>query len=147
MSILTSARQWPLVAVVEFTQADLTTGVPLAVLDVPQGAVITGGQLIIDTAFDSATSDTIDVGFTTPDDTDDPDHYLAGGADNGSTPQSVALVPTGRAAVGSEQITIENTEVGAAGTAGVGRLIVEYVIEGRHTENYGDEPEFQGAPA
>lgn len=147
MSILTSARQYPLVAVVDVAQTDLPTGVPVAVLDLPQNAVVTGGQLIIDTAFDSATTDTIDVGFTTPNDTPDPNAYLAGGADNGSTPQSIALVPTGRAAVGEEQITIENTAAGAEGTAGVGRLVIEYIIDGRHNENFGDEPEFQGAPA
>ena len=130
-------RQYPLTAIVAFTQPDLPTGVPVAVIELPQGAIVTGGQLIIDTAFDSATSDTVDVGFTSPNATDDPDAYLDGGADNGSTAASLALVPTGREAVGQEQVTIENTAAGAEGTAGAGRLIVEYIINGRGNENQG----------
>lgn len=147
MSILTDARQYPLVAIVELQQDDFTSGVPLAVLDLPPEAVVTGGQLIIDTAFDSATTDTLDVGFTSTNDADDPDHYLTGGADNGSTAQAIDLVPTGRSAIAVEQITVELTEAGASGSAGRARLIVEYVIAGRHNENQGDGLEFQGAPA
>lgn len=141
MSILTDARQWPLVAIVEFTQAQLPTGVAVDVLELPEGAVVTDIAVVIDTAFDSVTSDTIDVGDATTADRYDTD---VNGQVVGRTPGT----PTGFQTTSAEpNIRLTNTAVGTEGTAGAGRLIVEYVVAGRHNENQGDGLEFQGAPA
>jgi hypothetical protein len=146
MSLLTDARQKGLSAIIEVSQSELATGVAVVALDLPQGATIVGGYVIIDTAFDSVTSDSIDVGFTTPNDTDDPNAYTASPAD-GQALGATALTVTGREALAEEQITITNTAVGTEGTAGQARVVIEYVEAGRHDENYGDGVEFAGAPA
>lgn len=141
MSILTDARQKGLAAIVEFTQAELPTGVAVPVLDLPQGAVVRSVSVVIDTAFDSVTSDTIDVGDVTT-----ADRYTT--SVNGQVLGQTDGVPTGFETTSVEtQITMTNTAVGTEGTAGAGRLIVEYIETGRHDENFGDGVEFAGAPA
>lgn len=141
MSILSDARQWPLVAIVEFTQADLPTGVAVPVCELPQGSVVTGISVVVDTAFDSVTSDTIDVGDASVADRYDTDV-------DGQAAGLTAGTATGFETTSAEpQIELTNTAVGTEGTAGAGRLIVEYIVAGRHNENQGDGLEFQGAPA
>lgn len=141
MSILTDARQKGLVAIVDFTQAELPTGVAVPVLDLPQGAIVRAVSVVIDTAFDSVTSDTIDIG----------DASLATRYDTAIDGQALGQqdgTPTGFATTSAEpQITLTNTQVGGEGSAGAGRLIVEYIETGRHDENFGDGVEFAGPPA
>lgn len=131
MSLLTDARQYPLVAVASFTQAELPTGVAVPAVQLPQGSVVTKIAVVIDTAFDSVTSDTIDVG----------DASVADRYDSTVNAQTVGQddgVPTGFETTSSEpEILLTNTQVGGEGSAGAGRLIVEYVIAGRHNENQG----------
>ena len=56
-------RQYPLVARVDFTYASFgASGVAEEAIDLPVGAVVTGGALVITTAFNSATTDAIEVG-------------------------------------------------------------------------------------
>lgn len=124
-------RQYPLVAVVDILQSDFATGVGQAVIELPQNSVVTGGQLVVDTAFDSATSDTAEIG-----DAGSAPRYLSGVDLQavGSTP----IVPTGFQTTSVEtDIVFENTEAGAAGTAGVARLYIEYVRADRANENQG----------
>ena len=132
MALFPDTRQYPLVAVVDFTQADLPTGVEVPVLQLPQNSVVTQIDVVIDTAFDSVTSDTIDVGDTTL-----TTRYST--SINGQTAGSIqAGVPTGFQTTAAEpNITLLNTQVGGEGSAGVGRLIVEYFIDGRANENQG----------
>jgi hypothetical protein len=142
MSILTDARQYVQYAIVDFAQTELPTGVAVPVLDIPQGSTVVAIDVVIDTAFNSVTSDTIDIG----------DASLATRYDtaiNGQTAGSLqAGTPTGFETTSSEpQIVLTNTAVGTEGTLGAGRLIVAYVNAGRHDENFGDGVEFQGAPA
>lgn len=141
MSILTAARQYALVAIANFTQAELPTGVAVDVLELPPGAVVTKVAVVIDTAFDSVTSDTIDVGdASVADRYDSTVDAQAAGQNDG--------VPTGFETTSSEpNIQLTNTQVGGEGSAGAGRLIVEYVVAGRHNENQGDGVEFAGSPA
>ena len=142
MSLLTDARQKICYAIVDFTQAELPTGVAVPVLDLPQGAVVMEVGVTIDTAFDSVTSDTIDIG-----DASSAARYKTDV--NGQTANTYqAGTPTGFATTSSEpQIVLTNTAVGTEGTAGAGRLIVGYLETGRHDENFGDGVEFAGAPA
>ena len=123
-------RQYPLVANASFAFGDLTSGVGAAVFALPQNAVVTGGQVIIDTAFDSATSDNIEVG-----DAADNNRYLT--STSIAAAGRTALVPSGyQVANANRNIEIEWTGVGAAPSAGAGRIQVEYIVEGRATENF-----------
>lgn len=125
-------RQYALVAQVDILQTDFATGVGQAVMELPQNSIVTGGQLVVDTAFDSATSDTGEIGDVTT-----AARYL--GAVDLTALASSALVPTGFKTTATQpEIYFENTEVGAAGTAGVARLIVEYIVDTRRNENQGD---------
>jgi len=122
-------RQYPLRAKVAFVQADLATGVAAAAIDLPGGARVVGGQIAIETAGDSVTSDTLTVGDGTT-----ADRYAAGV--NGKATGVTALTPDELAhATGKGVVEITNTAVGTEGTAMVGFLEVEYVIEGRGNES------------
>lgn len=124
-------RQYPLVAQVDILQSDFATGVGQAVITLPQNSIVTGGVLVVDTAFDSATSDTGEVGDTTT-----AARYL--GAVDLTALAGTRLIPTGFKTTSVEtDIFFENTEVGAAGAAGVARLIVEYIVDTRRNENFG----------
>jgi hypothetical protein len=121
-----SGRQQPLVAYLEFTYATLASGVNSAV-DVPAGAIVTGGGLVITTAFDSGTTDLLEVGDGVQDD----DYLVAGVADNGSTAQYIAFTPTGYQYTTNDSIDIKWTPVGTAATAGAGYMWVQYIVDGR----------------
>ncbi len=103
-----------------------------AVVVVPQNAIVVGGSLTVDTAFDSTTSDVLDIG-----DGVDPDRYTA-------TP--IDLTSTGRTALDltdykyTAQDTIDvGWTAGSTGTATAGsaRLIVQYIIDGRAAFSHG----------
>lgn len=122
-------RQYPLRAKVDFVQADLATGVAAAAIDLPGGARVIGGQIAIVTAGDSVTSDTITVGDGTT-----ANRYAS--AVDGKATGRTALTPDELAhATGKGVVYITNTAVGTEGTAMVGFLEVEYVIEGRGNES------------
>lgn len=114
-------RQAPTDAFADFTFADFTSGVAELAIAMPSGAVVIGGALIIDTVFNSQTSDTLTVG-----DAGVVDRYKAG--INGTALALTALIPTGYELVSATGgIKIRWTGVGNAPTTGAGRLIVEYV--------------------
>lgn len=119
------ARQEVQSALVSFTYADFVSGTLAPAVDLPYGAIITGGFIVIDTAFDSATSDTIIVG-----DSVDGDRYAA--AVDGQAAALTALTPTGYKYTAIDEMGITLTSVGTP-TAGAGRLCVEYIIDGRAT--------------
>jgi len=122
-------RQYPLRAKVTFTQADIPTGVAVSMIDLPGGARVIGGQLAIVTPGDSATSDTIDIGDGTT-----ADRYISN--TDGKAAGVTAVVGDELAhATGQGAVYLTNTAVGAEGTAMVGFLEVEYVIEGRGNES------------
>jgi FtsP/CotA-like multicopper oxidase with cupredoxin domain len=123
-------RQWPLVARVDFTQGDLATGIDVSAIDIPGGATIIGGALVVTTAGDSVTSDTITVGDGTT-----TDRYAS--AVNGKAAARTALSLDGLVndSSGKGAVTIKNVAVGTEGTAMVGYLEVNYVIDGRGNES------------
>jgi len=122
-------RQWPLRAKVTFTQADVPSAVDVDMIDLPGGARLIGGQIGIVTAGDSTTSDTITVGDGTT-----ANRYASGV--NGQAAGVTALTPDELDhATGKGVVTLTNTQVGGEGTAMVGFLEVEYVIEGRGNES------------
>lgn len=118
------ARQQVISAWADFDIADLTSATFAAAIEVPMGAVVVGGRLVIDTAFDSGTTDVITVG-----DTVDDDEYKTNGDGQSATAQ--ALVPTGYVYTAKGNIGIKWTSDGTAPTEGAGRLFVEYVVTTR----------------
>lgn len=127
-----SGRQEGLWAEVEFTYADLVSATPQTAIVVPPNAVIVGGELVISTAFNSATSDVIEVG-----DGGDDDRYTASDI-NVAAAGRTALTITGYRYTVQDTIDIKWTGVGTAPSAGAGTLRVQYLIKDRAT---GVQPE------
>lgn len=130
MSLKISDRQYPLSVLTRFTFEDLTSGTAAPIVELPPGAVVTGGMLVVETAFDSATSDTLVVG-----DADTADRYAA--AVDGQAAAATALTVTGLVTTTTTDIVLTWTGVGAAPTQGVGYLVVTYIREDRSQENQG----------
>lgn len=137
MSILTDARQYPLVAVVDIDFSDIvTTAVLVNVLELPQNAVVTDINFVVDVSFAGGTTHDLDIG-----DDVDPNRYsqtiveIDGTA--GVPPTNEPRPDFYQTTDAEPNITVTPTHTGAALTSGSGRLIVEYVIAGRHNENQG----------
>ena len=123
-------RQTVLVANVSFAFGDFTSGTGAAACALPQNAVVSGGQMVIDTAWDSGTSDGLEIG-----DAGSAARYLS--STDAQSAARTALVPTGyQVENANRNILIEVTSAGTAATAGAGRLQVEYIVEGRSIENF-----------
>jgi hypothetical protein len=122
--------QYKRTKIVQFSYADLVangSGAFLNAIDLPTGAIVTGGNVFITTAFNSVTSDTGTVGDATTN-----GRYKTG--INMQTVGVTPLVPTG-AILGNGGLTdmevgIAWTGVGTAPTAGAGILQIDYVTYG-----------------
>jgi hypothetical protein len=123
-------RQYPLVAYQEFDFADLSSTEVTPIVKLPANAIVTGGALVITTAFNSGTTDLLEVGDSVQDD----DYLVAGTADNGSTAQYIAFTPSGYKYAAPDTIDVKWTPVGTAATAGAGYLVVEYIVPTRANE-------------
>lgn len=122
---LANGRQYVLMAEQVITAAEMNeSGVAVTAVKLPYGAVVVGGAVIVDTAFDAATA-TIDVGDAAAD-----NRYLNDG--NIAATGVRALVPTGFKSDGAE-ITVTPTFADAV-TVGSIRVQVQYVITGRAHE-------------
>lgn len=108
----------------DFGKTDVAEENAFDVIQLPPGAVVVGGEVTRDVAFDTAGYD-IEIGDATTD-----DRYLAS-ADlkaKGTTP----LVPTGFVGTGEAiRMTVQSDDVCTAGSA---TLRVLYVIDGRVSE-------------
>lgn len=143
MSILNAARQYPLQTSIDIAFGDVLGATETPVLDLPPNAVITGFLFVVDTSFSGGTTHDLDIG-----DASDPNRYGRVELDGSAGPSATQPVPSGFKTTNSEpQLSVSPVHVGGDPTAGAARLIVEYIIEGRHNENQGDGLEFQGAPA
>lgn len=127
---LNTERQYPLVAEASFVLADLTSGAATAAVELPVGAEVIGGDLIIDTVFNSGTSDTFVVG-----DSGVANRYA--NAVDGQSAARTALTVTGARMTAKTDVTVTCTRVGTAATTGAGRLRVMYIVHGRGNENQG----------
>lgn len=125
---LEAGRQDILVAEVSFAYTDLTSGVAAPAVQLPPNATVVGGGVVVDTAWNSATSDVLDVG-----DANDPNRYTASAA-NIAVVGFTALDVTGYKDVDGLKIDVIWTGVGAAPTAGAARLYVHYTISDRSVE-------------
>ena len=122
---LNPGRQYPLVDEVTIAATHMNEStVAVPALTLPVGAVVIGGSVIVDTAFDAATA-VLDVG----------DAVLANRYKNDvnvAAAGATALVPTGYVSVGKPILV---TPVFAdAVTVGSLRLQVHYIIGGRANE-------------
>lgn len=96
------------------------------VINLPSGAVVTGGELVVETVSNDATTATVSVG-----DSASAARYL--GATNIKAAARTALVPTGYRGLGENlRITVANGTGGA--TTGKVTVRVQYVIPGRAHE-------------
>lgn len=134
-----SGRQYPLVAEVTFSHSDVVSGVAQKAIEVPAGAVVTNVELLVKTAWNSATSAVVtsigDGGVAGR-------YYTAGTFDlktangflqgTGSSPE--ALI-TGFKYTTPDTIDLVITTVGAT-TAGVAVFRVTYIMSetGRSNE-------------
>lgn len=124
-------RQYPLTAVSDrILYSDLTSGAASVIVELPGNAIVTGGQVLVLTAFDSATSDVLDVG-----DSDDPNRFTASQIDLTATGSAELTVGTANALYSvPTDVEVVWTGTGAAPSAGEFLVILEYVIEGRGNE-------------
>lgn len=126
------ARQELLVATVLINLADVTTGVDYAAISLPVGSVIVSGQLITTEAWNSTTSDVMDVG-----DASSENRYLNDGNIR-ALATLVALVPTGFTATPTQpNVTVRWVSGGGTPTTGKVRLSIQYYIIGRGEMTYG----------
>jgi hypothetical protein len=92
----------------------------------PQGAILTGGEVVTETAVTGATAYNVKVG-----DSNDDDRYLS--ATDRVTAGRTALVPTGYVSSG-EQVRVTVTPTVADATAGKVTVRITYVIRNRVNE-------------
>lgn len=104
---------------------DVVSGVAQAAVNLPVDAVVVGGALVTITAFNSATSDTLNVG-----DSANATRYAS--AANIHTAGRIALTLTGYKTLSTtRQVLVTWTGTGAAPTAGDVILQMEYIVSYR----------------
>ena len=127
MSIKKNAsRQELIVAHLTLGFADITTyGTAEPAIDLPGKAVVVGGDIVVTTPWNSATTATLKLG-----DTADDDRYTAAAIDL-KTAGRTALTLTGfkHSVAGALKALVAQT--GAAATAGSARITIQYFVEGR----------------
>ena len=127
-----SSRQAPLTAVLTIKHSDVTAyGTAESAIDLPGGAIVTGGDITVVDPWNSATTATFKLG----DKTDD-DRYTAAAVDL-KTAGRTALTLTGYKHASMESLNALIAQTGAAATKGELRITLEYIAEGRQTATLG----------
>jgi hypothetical protein len=123
-----SGRQELIVAYVDINLADVTTNVAVAAIDLPPNAVLVEGSLVTTEAWNSTTSDVMDVGDVTT-----ATRYLTDGNIRALAAR-VPLVMTGFVHTNTEKtLNVTWTSGGGTPTTGKVRLEVTYYVKGRST--------------
>ena len=125
-----SGRQEVIAATADFTYADLVSGAYAAAVDLPGGAIVVGGHLAITTIFNSGTDDKFSIGDKVGAASAANTTYAALSADI-TVAGAVPIVATGKKYTESSTVGVVWTATGTAATAGVGRLTVLYIVDGR----------------
>lgn len=125
-----TGRQCVQFAYVDIKLADLVSAADVVAIELPPNAVILSGQLVTTEAWNSTTSDVLDVG-----DSGSQNRYLNDGNIR-ALGARVALVPTGFVTVGNP-LTVRWVSGGGVPTTGKVRLEVEYYQLGRAETTYG----------
>jgi hypothetical protein len=119
-----AARQGPIEAFIDINFADpVAYGAAENAFEVPAGAIVVGGDLVVQTAWNSATSAALSLG-----DLASATRYA--NAVDLKTVARTALSITGFKHVAQEFLRVLLVQVGAA-TAGQARLRVSYIVDGR----------------
>lgn len=129
-------RQCEEIATCDFSYADLTSGAYAACVDLPLGAIVTGGYLAITTLFNSATTDQFSIGDKIGSASATATTYAAQSSDVTTTGLAASIVPTGNQMTDVATVGVVWTGAGTAPTAGVGKLVVKYIINGRAESSY-----------
>lgn len=129
-------RQAPEVAICEFTYSQLTDATYEPMVDLPIGAIVTGGYLAITTLFDSATTDVFSIGDKRGNAAANNTRYAATTADVTATGRAAAIVPTGEEMTEASTVGIVWDGTGTAPTAGAGILVVEYLVADRAKSSF-----------
>lgn len=122
-----NGRQWPLTAIAPFTLDDVKAGTSVEIMDLPAGALVIGGSVVVVNAFDSVTTSVLVVGDKTT-------ANRFGSAINIKTLGGVSLQPAGAAFATKDAVTIKFSETGGAATVGDGYVIISYILENRANE-------------
>lgn len=119
-------RQELIVAYVDFTYADIpTTATAYAAMDIPVDAIVVGGDLVVTTAWNTATSATLSVGDVTS-----ATRYAT--TVDLKTAARTALTLTGFTHTATQPVLNGTTAFsGTAATAGAARLTVHYIVKKR----------------
>jgi hypothetical protein len=121
-----SGRQSPIDAYVDINLADVTNGVDVNAIELPPGAVVTDGSLVTTEAWNSTTSDVMDVGDVTVQ-----NRYLNDGNIRALAAR-VPLVPTGFVTTATQRwLTVRWVSGGGVPTTGKVRLHVRYYVDKR----------------
>ena len=122
-------RQCVNFAYVDINLADLVSGSDIEALDLPPNSIVLSGQLITTEAWNSTTSDVLDVG-----DAGSQNRYLNDGNIRALAAR-VPLVPTGYVTTGLP-LVVRWVSGGGTPTTGKVRLEVLYVQQGRAESSY-----------
>lgn len=134
MSLLPDTRQFPVVAYLEFTYADVPGSAAINAVALQAGSIVTAIQLWVTTSFSGGTTHDLDIGDAT-----DPDEYtptiseLDGAAGLPANPPATTGFQT---TISEPFITFTPVHTGGNPTAGAARFWVESICEGRAHENY-----------
>lgn len=125
-------RQMVKVAMVEFAVADLVSGADAAAIKLPDGAIVLSGDVVTLEAWNSTSTDVLDVG-----DSVSQNRYLNDG-DIRALGARVPLVPTGRVhSSANGPLTVRWVSGGGSPSTGRSRLTVQYVIKGSSESTHG----------
>lgn len=111
--------------------ADIVQNVAVAAIDIPPNSVILSGHLFTTQAWNSTTSDVLDVG-----DAALGTRYITDGAIRAASGAQVALIPTGFVHTGGPITVTHTAGTPATATTGSTRLTVTYVTLGKADSSY-----------
>ena len=134
MALTPDVRQFPCVAYLEFTYADVPGSAAIAAVAVPVGSIVTAIQLWITTSFSGGTTHDLDIGDAT-----DPDEYTPTISELDGAAGLPANAPTTtgfQTTLSEPDINFTPVHTGGNPTAGAARFWVEYITEGRAHENF-----------
>lgn len=121
-----SGRQELIVAHLTIGFADIAAyGTAESAIDLPGNAILVGGDVVVTTAWNSATTATLTLG-----DAADADRYTAAPIDL-KTAGRTELTVTGFKHPVAEALKALVAQTGAAATAGSARITIQYFVEGR----------------
>lgn len=122
---LNPGRQQSRWAIQTINYADLVSGIAATISNLPVGAMLVGGAIVVNTAFNSATSDTLSLG-----DSSSATRY-ANGVNIHATGRTALTLTGYKTLPTTRALQATWTGSGAAPSAGSVELHLEYIVSGR----------------